>query len=208
MSSRCRVPKERLISPLCGSKREFCTRCRPHNGLVRAERAKKDTAKEADGNYLVIARKDGGERGDDVAQRTLRGGVTRREMTRISRRWARCARHRSGGSAETQTAQCAEAACVSVLPFDRRAGRTAAGTHRRRSRGWSPCTSAAQRSLRGHVSVTSASSALDERRTLTIQFRSGSQVICGDLRGQGSPSATTVLPVGSARATYCRPRAR
>ena len=52
---------------------------------------------EADVNYLVIARKDGGERGDDVAQRTLRGGVTRREMTHISRRWARCARHRSGG---------------------------------------------------------------------------------------------------------------
>src|SRR5213594_2482009 len=95
-------------------------------------------------------------------------------MTHISRRWARCARHRSGGSTETQTAKCAEAACVSVVPLDRCAGRTAAGTHRRRSGGGSPRASAAPRSLRGNVSVTSACSALDERRKLTIQFRSGS----------------------------------
>jgi len=82
-------------------------------------------------------------------------------MTRISRRWARCARHRSGGSTETQTATCAEAACVSVVPLDRCAGRTAAGPHRRRSGGRSPRASAAPRSLRGNVSVTSACSALD-----------------------------------------------
>src|SRR2546425_287008 len=54
------------------------------------------------------------------------------------------------------------------------AGRTAAGTHRRRSGGRSPRASAAPRSLRGNVSVTSACTALDERRKLTIQFRSGS----------------------------------
>jgi hypothetical protein len=31
----------RRIGPLCGSLREFCTRCDPHNGPRRAERAKR-----------------------------------------------------------------------------------------------------------------------------------------------------------------------
>src|SRR3989454_4760923 len=60
----------------------------------------------------------------------------------------RCARHRSRGSTETQTEKHAEAACVSVLPLDRCAGRTAAGTHRRRNGGQPLRISATQRSLR------------------------------------------------------------